>query len=377
MLENFEEAASQGPDEFERALAATEQAAGRRQKQFWALSIVWVAAVLFAAFYIRAQIASFQQNLRMVESDQQSLKAAVAEVSGKLGEITGLREERAAQMGALTRKESGENKDPFTNALQLAQAEVAFEPLTRSEQQALATQRRIADKKDSAEALYLVGSALVRSDAAAAIKPLMAAVEKDPTFEPAWVALGSAYRYAFQYKNAEGALTTAVKLNPDRTFTRFELCYVQMRLQTVDRNSACDSKAWNVDDWRTFHSSGFNNYNLGNYGEAEKDWRKAAELRPAPAGSLENLGLIYVRQEQWQKAFDNAQIVRLIDAESSWNWLFLSIAADRLGRKEHAREASARWQEFGTKDDVESLTPLLPATLQSYVALKTGGDRSR
>jgi len=371
MPEHFVDNSSREPDEFERALAGSEKAAERRQKQFWVLGIVWVAAVFLAVLYFRSQTESLGQSLQVASTDQVALREQVNTITAQVNDITELRQELFALRGALERKVSAETKDldPLSSALELAQAEVAFEPLTRSEEQSLATQRRITEKGETATALYLQGSALVTSDPSEAITKLTAAVEKDPKYEPAWAALGSAYRYAFQYKNAEKALTTAIGMNPARTSTRFELCYVQMRLHTLDKNSACDSKGWNSNDWRTPHSSAFNSYRLEKYEEAERDWRKAAELRPAPAGSLENLGLIYLRLGQWQKAFDNAHTVNLIDPESSWNWLFLSIAADRLGQKGQAEAARAKWKEFGTKDDVESLKPLLPAALHSHVTL--------
>jgi hypothetical protein len=60
-------------------------------------------------------------------------------------------------------------------------------------------------------------------------------------------------------------------------------------------------------------------------------------------------------------------MVKLIDPESSWNWLFLWISADRLGRKDQSTRAREAWKKFMTSDDVETLKPLLPAELQSFV----------
>jgi tetratricopeptide (TPR) repeat protein len=373
MPADFADNSLREPDDFERALAASEKAAQRRQKQFWVLGVVWVAVVLLGVFYYRSQIDRLEQRLEGASNalsvKVDSLTAQVDVMRVQVTTINRLRQDLFALRDSLERNISARTKDldPLSSALELAQAKVAFEPLTREEEEALDTQRRKVQEQETTQALYLQGSALVTDDPQTAIKKLEAAVGKDPKYEPAWAALGSAYRYAFQYKNAEHALLTAIGMNPNRTSTRFELCYVQMRLQTVVKDSACDSKGWNSNDWRKPHSNGFNAYRLEKYDEAEREWRRAAELRPTPAGSLENLGLIYVRQSQWQKAFDNAQMVKLIDPESSWNWLFLWISADRLGRKDQSTRAREAWKKFMTSDDVETLKPLLPAELQSFV----------
>ena len=70
MPEHFVDNSSREPDEFERALAGSEKAAERRQKQFWVLGIVWVAAVFLAVLYFRSQTESLGQSLQVASTDQ-------------------------------------------------------------------------------------------------------------------------------------------------------------------------------------------------------------------------------------------------------------------------------------------------------------------
>ena len=364
MPEDFVDSSRNEPDAFEQALAASEAAAARRQKQFWVLGLLWVTAVFAAVYYFNVQITKVQRDYTALE--EKVSKAMTIALDG----LADARAEVFALRGAQERKASPGNQvmDEFSYALKLAQAEVEFQPLTRTERDSLRTARQKAEKQETASALYLQGSALVRDKPSEAIKLLESAVEKDPGYVPALVALGSSYRNNGNYPQAEETLRKAIELKSTRTFTRSELCYVLRIRGTADKDPACrPAKDQSSSDWQTYHDSAFGNYQQKVYDEAERDWRKAAELSPTPAGSLENLGLIYLSKGEWQKAIDNAKTVTLIDPKSSWNWLFLYIAADRLGQKDLVAESSAKWKGLREPGDIDDLKPLLPDAMQSYI----------
>lgn len=75
------------------------------------------------------------------------------------------------------------------------------------------------------------------------------------------------------------------------------------------------------------------------YDQAEADWRESARLRKTPktqAGSLEDIGFIYLARSQWQQALNHTDTVKAVYADKPYNLLVRAIAADRLGRPDLA-----------------------------------------
>src|SRR6185436_19332447 len=148
-----------------------------------------------------------------------------------------------------------------------------------------------------------------------------------------------AYSWAGLNQESFDELSKAIKLKPNRTSSYAERCWVLMALdRSEEAVSDCD-RAVNLDKayWPPYHYRAFAEYRLGKDAAAEEDWRKSAALRANPADSLENLSLIYLRKGDLQRAVDNTQIINLLNSSSAWNWLFLSISLDRLGRLDQSR----------------------------------------
>lgn len=249
--------------------------------------------------------------------------------------------------------------------LGLARAKVSRKLLTQQDQDLLAAEAgKTVNMPETAESLYL--QAAVEPDIASKIKKLERALEKNPKYEPAYAALGRAYNVARRHEDAFRVLTIAINLKED-DFSLAERCFSQVWLSRHENAiHDCDkSIEINSRSWVPYHYRGFAHYKLKNDKEAEKDWVAAAELRPELVGTLENLGLIYLRNHDWDATLDNAESLNLLDDESSWNWLFTLIAAERRGRDGEATEARKQWNKLRTPQDVEGLKFFLPPDLQS------------
>lgn len=357
-----------GPEGAGQTFRASIKAARQRQRYTWLFSLAWLAAVFGVALYVRSQTRDLQQRQASLERDMRD--AVTYTVSG----MSGVREQVYALQGSLERRASHtkQNLSPLeieSYALLLAQAQVDRQPLTATEVELLETERNKTRPRETVQGRYLKGSSLTETDPSSAITILTSALQMDPLYEPARAALGKSYSWAGRNPEALEELTKAIKLNPDRPSSYAERCWVLMALDRAEEAVRDCDQAAKLDSgyWPPYHYRAFAEYRLNKDGPAEEDWRKSAMLRANPADSLENLGLIYLRRGDLQKALDNAQIISLLDSGSAWNWLFLSISLDRLGRTDQAHEAQQMWKKLKSDDDVRILTFLLPAELRRFL----------
>jgi Tfp pilus assembly protein PilF len=172
----------------------------------------------------------------------------------------------------------------------------------------------------------------------AAVDDLSIAIEMSPGFVDAYLSRASAYR---------------------------ELGKLDEALEDCDR--AIDMAPRN---WGAYHTRGHVLFLRNNDDAAMEDWRKAAELtenRADQAGSLENIGLVYLRRGDWREAFEHSREVDAVYDQMAWNALFQAIAADQLGMSDAATAAYARWVTLREPADVEQLRPILPSALLHYL----------
>jgi tetratricopeptide (TPR) repeat protein len=348
-----------------QSLRAESGTARRRQRQSWVLSAVWLAAILGVGAYVSIQVRALEEKQAKTEL---VAEAAIQGLSG-LNEV---RQEVFALKDSTERAAAIAKLDPFSAALELAQVEVDRRPLSTIEKQLLTAQRAVAQSQDSPKGLYLVGSGLIEDDSVQAVAMLALAVAKDPGYEPAQVALGKAYSWSGHNQEAFDQLIRSAALNPNRAYTYAELCWVLMALDKSKEAVERCNRSIELDgrNWPAFHYRAFADFRLGQFDAALEDWRKASSLRGEAADSLENLGLVYLAQKDWKQARDNAQMVNLLNAKSSWNWLFLAIAEDHLGGDDHARPARDQWKHLKAPSDVTTLKFLLPADLTAELEAK-------
>jgi tetratricopeptide (TPR) repeat protein len=81
----------------------------------------------------------------------------------------------------------------------------------------------------------------------------------------------------------------------------------------------------------------------GQDSEARAHFEKAASAvntRDKKAYYLENIGVIFLKHEDWQGALDWSEEVGKISQDGGdWNWLIMAIAAEKLGRLEERKDA--------------------------------------
>ena len=114
---------------------------------------------------------------------------------------------------------------------------------------------------------------------------------------------------------------------------------------------------------------------LGNRESAIRAAHEAEKLL-APnmaAHVLENLGVLYIRNQEWQEAFNNSEKVDGL-AEMAWNSLIRAIAAQKLDQKAAEKEAYSRWLRLHNDRDLQTLRRYIPAEIDAYFQTRQEAD---
>jgi membrane associated rhomboid family serine protease len=183
---------------------------------------------------------------------------------------------------------------------------------------------------------------------------------------------GSALLLSRKYDEAIDDLSEVIRFDPQNAFPYSLRATAWTETGELEQALADYDKAVELEPKRGeyLHARAFVHFRLGNDTAAEADWRRAADSQRDPevkAGSLENIGLIYVRRREWRAALDHADAVDAVHAGMTWNSLFRWIAADQIGVADTARAAETIWRQHRADADVEALRGLLPQTLQRYL----------
>jgi Tfp pilus assembly protein PilF len=207
-------------------------------------------------------------------------------------------------------------------------------------------------------------------------EPAVAELDRELAAHPedvrAHLLRGSALLLAHRYEPAIADLTEVIRLEPKKALPYSLRATAWSETGELEKALADYDKAVELEPKRGdyLHARAFVHYRLGHDDAAEADWRRAADSqrdREVKAGSLENIGLIYVRRGEWRAALDHTQAVDRVRAGMTWNAFFQWIAADQLGLADSARAAEAIWWQHRAEADVQALRGLLPETLQHYL----------
>ena len=95
---------------------------------------------------------------------------------------------------------------------------------------------------------------------------------------------------------------------------------------------------------------------------------KLAKTNREKAGAMENIGLFYLKKQQWEQSFKNSDEVNEVYDKMSWNWLIRAIAAKRLDNKaEEETTAISNWCNIGkTSGSLQSLKEYVPHEVEYY-----------
>ena len=262
------------------------------------------------------------------------------------------------------------------HALELSRRELRRADLDPSDRDFLdAEVTRLTPNPATAQDHYILGvSAFLNEDYETAHDEYTLALELRDDWVDVYLARGTNFAAQREYGQAVQDLSAGLRLADDRADLYAARCFVFLRSGRLD-DALQDCNTAVADtfegDWVPLNYRGFVHYMLGDDDQAIDDWTRAAEYRVDPlskARSLENLGLVYLRTEDWIRALDHATDVHDLSADRPWNCLFRGIAADKLNEEEVAESALQCWRESDVSvDDLLALRGYLAPSLHSYV----------
>ncbi|MBN2774225.1 MAG: tetratricopeptide repeat protein [Prolixibacteraceae bacterium] len=363
----------------EESLEAVQRASKMRQSRFWALSIIWVVVVVVAILFFINLLNKFEQNRisilqnsERLENVTMRLEIMTKENKELFRRLIDLEEYYYSQLGETEKKDKVQD---------IARRELSRQYITPGQKQFLESETKTFVDSNRFEYWYLEA---LSKDAPTAVEYLNNAIRLNPGMEAAYCARGRAYKTLKDYKKAIDDYSRALELNSnsvsslaERSFAYFKYSY-DKNLSAVQEKDALENALKDAENavkmspdyWVPHHYLGFIYLKMKEFNKAEEEWGKAADLNiglESTAGSLENLGLVYLWQQNWQKAKENCLNVSSVYEDLAWNWCFLFISADKLNDKKLAIEAKGRWDKIKTEDDIEVLKLYLPVELHRYL----------
>ena len=270
------------------------------------------------------------------------------------------------------------------HAVTLGSRELRRTELDKADKDFLKSQADRAEQDlNTAEDYYLLGiQAFSNNKYEEAAQHFTQAINLQPDWVEAYLARGrnasmqGSYKRAIQDFSKGLELSKKFKLDAEPEFYAAR-CFAHMKSSKLeealtDCNQAIEAGTENY--WVPFNYRGFVYYLLHKDNKAVTDWKRAADYRSTPAlkaKSLENLGLVYLRANDWQRALDNANHVEKLCSECAWNCLIRGISADKLGNKTIAEKALNCWRKHKDSDDSRHMRDFLPASLHSYLGSET------
>ena len=363
------------------SITASIRAAKRRERWFWVLGATWLGA-LFVAAILNVYVIRYINE--RYDANTEAIQTNLSALSGVRADLENLRASMHTQRDSLTRLENSliellslEDEDSYL--LSVADAVVARNPLTNQEL-ALLDQRADSNADTSAENLYLRGVAqLEQGQYGDAYLSFVASINSEPSNPDAYTALGRLYSISEQYEQAVEQFTYALNIVEDEATDVIlaARCFALVQVGRLEEAFTDCNEAirQNPTYYLAYHYRGFANYVNNDFNMAMNDWTIAGDLRSVSRHSLENIGLVYLRQSEWQAAVQLANNVNLIDENGEWNWLFLWIALDKLGETDAAERARTRL--VGMQPNLESVKKYLDDELVSGYIDRIGSDFPR
>ena len=83
--------------------------------------------------------------------------------------------------------------------------------------------------------------------------------------------------------------------------------------------------------------------------------------------------MIYLREQQWQLAFEHANEVNRLDVKHAWNWLIRGIAAAKMERNVDAYVSFDEWFKYKRATDPYLLKQFLPESIHAFIDVSPVG----
>src|SRR5262249_45355917 len=119
-------------------------------------------------------------------------------------------------------------------------------------------------------------------------------------------------------------------------------------------------------------ANGFSSLLKKEYENAERNFRAAADASPSSdkAGMLENIGLIYLAQSDWDRAYKWSVEVAKTSVGPAWNPMIQALAAEKLGMTQQREDAVKNFIQRNSdpKETLADLESYLPEDLAQLAA---------
>ncbi len=349
--------------------------AQRRSRRSAFLSVFWMFVTIIVSLFFAFSLFEFQETNNRINE----LEDRLIESQTRARELIDKLEETSASVETLESKllERLEDQDAKIHALTLTQKKLEGKKLTTAEQRFLEHEAQKALEKSKStggfdQFFYGGQAAFFRDDYKAAVDKFTKAIELDPERKEAYRFRARSLGHLGDYQGAVRDLSKAILIGPEAAKMYTNRGYYRDLLGDFTEAISDFDRAIELDpsSAQTYHNRGINMMRMGDLARSESDFRKAAEFFTGPiriAGSLENLGILRLRQQRWQEAFDQTTEVNKIYDRMRWNWLVRAIAADHLGLEKEVEIAHARWRELKVEGDAKALRSYLPKELHHYL----------
>ena len=220
---------------------------------------------------------------------------------------------------------------------------------------------------------------ITKLDYEGAIEEFSSVGENSPEYLNARLGIAHSYFYAHDYRRAAEEFEFVLQRNADLVVAAIGLANSYQRLGNYGAQVDALDRAIEAEPGNWLHYNGRATAWLaqGEYTRAQQDYSRAADLagenRTLKANALENIGIIYLNRQEWQKAFDHADSVNEIEQTLGWNWLFRGIAAVQMERNIDAYVSYDQWFKYKKATDPYLLKQLLPESLYEYIDISVKG----
>lgn len=185
--------------------------------------------------------------------------------------------------------------------------------------------------------------------------------------------VANAYFYSQRYSKAVAEFAHVLEQQPDSAEAAVGLANAYHRLGQRKQQIAAYDKVISIEpqQWLHYNSRATAYLMDDNHERAIEDFQQAARLaspvKADQATASENIGLIYLREQQWQLAFEHANEVNRLDVKHAWNWLIRGIAAAKMERNVDAYVSFDKWFKYKRATDPYLLKQFLPESIHAYI----------
>ena len=325
---------------------------------------------------LRVEALGSEAKIKELSREVAALREELANVKAELAMTSGVIDHRSALTDSLTKPDN-----QVVNIVDEHGAEAAMS-ISSNIQSDKAEDNELDDMLDpqqESSGLKDGNQALTKLNYNSAIESFIKVESSAPDYVDARMGVANAWFYSQQYDKAIVEFTYVLKKKADSVEAAIGLANAYQRLGQRQQQIAAYDIAISIEprQWLHYNSRATAHLMDGNNEDAIQDFRQAARLaspvKADQATALENIGLIHLREQQWNQAYQHADEVNKLDAKHSWNWLIRGIAAAKLKRNVDAYVSFDEWFKYRRSTDPYLLKQFLPESIHAFVDVTPAG----